>query len=99
MWETFARENFCELVENKTFVEKTFVDFSLVPPKDTTPPNFAERTFPNRYKTLELFSLKSFPLYGIHTCMHSKESCSLETFFSPKLQDKIQNEKPGFEAG
>ena len=38
-------EKTCELVENKIFVEKTFVDFSLVPPKDATPPNFAEKHF------------------------------------------------------
>ena len=35
---TFVEENFRELVENKIFSEKTFVDCLLVPPKDATPP-------------------------------------------------------------
>ena len=37
-------------------------------PKDATPPNFAEKTFANRHKTVKfakVFSLESFPLYGI----------------------------------
>ena len=37
-------------------------------PKDTTPPNFAEKTFVNSHKTAKfskVFFLKSFPLYGI----------------------------------
>ena len=50
-------------------VEKTFVDCSLVlPPKDAMPPNFTVKTFANSCKILkftEVFSLKSFPLYGI----------------------------------
>ena len=37
-------------------------------PKDATPPNFTEKTFANRHKTMkftQVFSLESFPLYGI----------------------------------
>ena len=57
----------CELVKKKKFVEKTFADCSLLPPKDATPPNFAEKTFVNSHKTskfTKVLSLKSFPLYG-----------------------------------
>ena len=43
--------NFCELVENKIFPEQTFTNCSLVPPKDTTPPNFVDKTFMNSHKT------------------------------------------------
>ena len=35
--------------------------------KDAMPPNFAEKTFANSYKTskfMKLFSLESFPYYG-----------------------------------
>ena len=62
-----------ELVENKIFVEKTFADCSLVLPivplEDATPSNFAEKTFANSHKTskfVKVFSLESFPLYGIY---------------------------------
>ena len=37
-------------------------------PKDATPPNFAEKIFANHHKTVKfakVFSLESFPLYGI----------------------------------
>ena len=47
--ETFERENFRELVKNTIFVEKTFMDCSLMP-KDNTPPNFVEKTFMNSHK-------------------------------------------------
>ena len=49
--------------------EKTIVDCSLVPPTDATPPKFVEKTFVSSHKTskfVKVFSLKSFPLYGIH---------------------------------
>ena len=65
---TFAEENFRELVENKIFTEKTFTDCSLVPPKDATPLNFAEKTFAISHKTskfVKVFSLESFQLYSI----------------------------------
>ena len=65
----FQGRNFREFVENKIVMEKTFVDCSLLsPPKDTTPPNFAEKTFANSYKTskfAKVFSLESFPLYSV----------------------------------
>ena len=66
-------KNLCELVKKKKkFVEKTFADCSLLPPKDATPPNFAEKTFVNSHKTskfTKVLSLKSFPLYGT-SAMH-----------------------------
>ena len=65
---TCAGENFRELVESKICTKKNFAKCSLVLPKDTTPPNLAEKTFANSHKTLKLvkvFSLKSFPLYSI----------------------------------
>ena len=37
-------------------------------PKDAMPPNFTEKTFANRQKTAKfakVFSLESFPLYGM----------------------------------
>ena len=40
------------------------------PLKNAMPPNFAEKTFANSYKTskfAKVFNLKSFPLYGIYT--------------------------------
>ena len=70
-WETFVGENFRELVENKIFAEKTFVDCSLVlpvaPPEDATPLNFTEKTFTNSHKTSNVYSLESFLLYSIIT--------------------------------
>ena len=65
--ETFMGEKFHELVENKIFAEKSFVDCSLVLLKDATPPNFAMKTFANSHKTskfTKVFSLESIPLYG-----------------------------------
>ena len=41
---------------------------ALAAPKDTTPPNFAEKTFANSHKTVKFAKVspsKSFPLYGI----------------------------------
>jgi len=52
------------------FAEKTFADCSLVLPMNATLPNFAKKLFTNSHKTLKfakVFSLKSFPLYGIRT--------------------------------
>ena len=65
---TFAGENFHELVESTIFTEKTFTDCSLVLPKDAMPLNFTEKTFAISHKTskfVKVFSLESFPLYGI----------------------------------
>ena len=38
-------------MENKIFAENCFADWSLVPLKDATPPNFAVKTFANSHKT------------------------------------------------
>lgn len=43
--------NFRGLVENKIFVEDTFVDCLLVPSKDAMPPNFVEKNFANTVAT------------------------------------------------
>ena len=43
--ETFMGEKFHELVENKIFAEKSFMDCSLVPLKDATPPKFCNENF------------------------------------------------------
>ena len=48
-------------------MEKT-LDCSLLPPKDATPTNFAEKTFANIHKTsifVTIFFLDSFLLYGV----------------------------------
>ena len=65
-------ENLHGLVEKKSIAAITFMDCSLVPPKDITPPHFMEKAFTNRHKTLmftKVFSLESFPytilVYGI----------------------------------
>ena len=61
------KKSFCKLVENTIFVEKTFTDCLLVPPKDATPPDSVEKTFANSHRTLKfttkVLSFKSFPLY------------------------------------
>jgi len=59
----------------KLLLEKTFAnwcknifavaDYSLVPPKDATPPNFTEKTFVQiATKFTKVFSLESFLLYS-----------------------------------
>lgn len=53
--------NFCELVENMIFMEQTFADCLLVPPKDAMPPNFVEKTFPNSHEFHESFPPRKFP--------------------------------------
>ena len=61
-----------ELSRKKTFAnwwkmqfsQIKLVNCSLVPPKDTTPLNFVEKTFTNSHITLtfaKVFSLESFP--------------------------------------
>ena len=55
----FRGENFCGLL-------------TFAAPKDTMPQNFAEKTFANSHKTtkfMKVFSLESFPLYGIRFCV------------------------------
>ena len=88
--------NFCKLAENKIFAEKTFTDCLLVPPKDTMPPNVTEKTFVNSHKNskfAKVFSLKSFPLYGIlfnlnwvcaWTCYFSVPDEGTQSFFQSK---------------
>ena len=56
----------CTLIKyqysGKLLSEKTFVNWqseNKMLPKDTAPPNFAEKTFENSYKTLKVFSLKA----------------------------------------
>ena len=71
-WETF--EGKTKLVKNTIFAEKTFADCSLAVPKNTTPPNFVEKTFSNSHKIAKftkVLSLKSFPLYGIRATLKS----------------------------
>jgi len=51
----------------KKVMKKTFAECLLVLPKDTTSPNFAEKTFAKSHKIskfTKVFSLESFPLYG-----------------------------------
>ena len=63
-----SREKFRKLV---IFVEKTFVDCSLLLRQRTPCPkfhNFTEKTFATSHKSAKFakgFSLESFPLYGI----------------------------------
>ena len=84
----FHKENFC----------------SLVLPKDTTPPNFVEKTFTNSHKTLKfakVFSLETFSLYGIlqsGTAIHvtaiemDHNNCVMLTTFSQLVRaDFIDN--------
>ena len=62
-WETFEGENFHELVKSRFSRLLAFAK-----PKDTAPPNFAEKTFANSHITVKfakVFSLESFLLYGI----------------------------------
>ena len=52
----------------ENFTEKNFVNYSLVPTKDVTPPNFTKKTFTDSHKALKFakaLSLESFLLYGI----------------------------------
>ena len=59
----FYEENFCGLL-------------AFTAPMDATPPNFTDKTFTNTHKTakfMKVFSLESFPLYGIcqrRNCRH-----------------------------
>jgi len=52
-------QNFHKLVD--------FVDYSLVPPKDTTHPNFAEKTFMSNCKTgVSHYTLSDLFISGLH---------------------------------
>ena len=49
-------------------------------PTDAMPPNFTEKTFANSHKTAKfakVFSLESFPLYGISLLLHVYYCCVL----------------------
>ena len=54
----FERE---KLVENTTFSEKTFIDCSLLLPKDATSQNFTKITFTNSHKFGKSFHLQKIP--------------------------------------
>ena len=63
----FRRENFWGLL-------------TFTAPKDAMPPNFVEKTFANNHKTvifMKVFSLKSFPLYGIDALLQILLSTAL----------------------
>ena len=58
-------------ISEKRYSRRNISDWSLVLPKDITPPNFKEKTFANSPKTLKFakfFSVESFPLYGTTIC-------------------------------
>ena len=63
---TFEGESFREFVR---FLQENFYGLlAFAAPKDAMPPNFAEKTFTNSHKIAKftkVFSLESFPLYGI----------------------------------
>lgn len=62
---------------NNIFAEKTFTDCSLVsPPKDATPPNFAEKAFVNSYKTSKFSPLK-VSCYTVHVAKRNN-ICSIK---------------------
>ena len=72
----FKRENFRELVENKIFTEKSFVDCSLVsPPKDTTPPILQRKLswIATKPRNLQKFSPSKVSCYAV---LH-KAYCSM----------------------
>ena len=62
----FCGEN--SQIANTIFVEKTHRLLTFAALKDTTLPNFKEKSFANSHKTAKfakIFSLESFPLYNI----------------------------------
>ena len=67
--ETFEGEKLSRIGENYDYCRENFRGLvACALPKDTTPPNFTEKTFVNSHKTAKftiVFSLKIFPLYGI----------------------------------
>ena len=74
--ENFRGRKLSRIGENMIFVEKTFVNFSLLPHQKCHAPKFAEKTFVNSHKTVKsakVFSLESFPLYS--TCLLYKHNC------------------------
>ena len=66
----FRGRKLSRIGENTIFAEKTFADCSLLQCQRTPHPNFAEKTFTFSHETakfVNVFSLESFPLYGILT--------------------------------
>ena len=66
----FRGRKLSRIGENTIFAEKTFADCSLLQRQKMPRPNFAEKTFAYSHKTAKftkVFSLTSFPLYGILT--------------------------------
>ena len=64
--------------------------------KDTTPPNFVEKTFTNSHKTakfVKVFSLKSFPLYSMRatwgTHQYTVTMCKPKQLFSDSLSGSL----------
>ena len=61
------------------FKKKTFADYSLLLRQRTPQPQvLQEKTFTIRHKTAKfakVFSLKSFPLYGIYNSLHARHCC------------------------
>ena len=75
-------------IGEKIFTKRTFVDCSLVPPKDAMPQNLAKMTFINSYKTskfAKVFALKGFPLYStsLHAYAYSMCGDLLRSVLSP----------------
>ena len=66
--ENLRGKNFRVLVQNENFAEKTFVDSSGPIIMQVRLQNFEEKTFTDGSETAKnatVFSLESFPLYGI----------------------------------
>ena len=64
----FRGRKLLQIGENPIIAEKTFMDCSLLLCQRTPRPNFVEKTFTYGHKSskfVKVFSLKSFPLYGI----------------------------------
>ena len=76
----FYERKLSRIGENTIFHRENFHGLlTFAAPKNTTPPNFTEKTFMNSHKLAKFakFSLKSFMLYGIvvqctymYMCMH-----------------------------
>jgi len=80
-------------VKNTIYAGKNFHGLLVfAAPKDGTPQNFAEKTFANSHKTAKstkLFSLKSFPLYGI----------ALLATPVPNYSEMVASSRPGCKVG
>ena len=63
---TYEGENFRKLVKNTIFTEKTFTIARLCREKDTTSPNFAEKTFAKPQNS-QKFSPSKVSCSTVHT--------------------------------